>query len=293
MALMIDFGTAACWKIRSLSIAREAVWSTRWPRSAEGNPRPGYWPASAGVGESPAANAPEVDDPRVDQPVARGPRLPAAVVHVELLDPTRGFRQGTADLTREYPLLAKMGEYHLEANTRLLDDKWEYQRMSWPELNYWLSDNQQRRIPVIYDLAKASRDVVDAYVQALLALLGAPVRPQIDPLDRDDEFLKYLGSAPDFIPRLQQFCSLDATEASRHVKDLVDWIQGNKQRRVSSVADRMAHAFIHLYEEAIDRLQSQLSAISPEFPAQRAAILAEIARLQAKIDALNQFLTTL
>lgn len=40
MALMINYGTVACWKVRALSVARNAVWSTRWPRTGHSNPRP-------------------------------------------------------------------------------------------------------------------------------------------------------------------------------------------------------------------------------------------------------------
>jgi len=40
MALMINFGTASCWKVRSLTVSRDALWSSRWPRSTKSNPRP-------------------------------------------------------------------------------------------------------------------------------------------------------------------------------------------------------------------------------------------------------------
>jgi len=33
MALIINFGTVAAWKVRGLCAARHAVWSSRWPRS--------------------------------------------------------------------------------------------------------------------------------------------------------------------------------------------------------------------------------------------------------------------
>ncbi len=69
-----------------------------------------------------------MDDSRVDLPVARGP-LPQATVNSELLDPTRGLREGSAELTRKYPLLGKMGTYTIDAQTWLIDDKWQYQRM--------------------------------------------------------------------------------------------------------------------------------------------------------------------
>lgn len=216
-------------------------------------------------------------------------------VHEELLDPTRGLRRGSASITREFPLLAKMGEYHLEARTHLLDDKWQYQRMRWPEQGYWLVSNRQRRIPVIYALAKAPAKVVDAYYQAAVALLEAPLRPQLAPLDRDDEFIYYgelFGwgrGAPDFHPRLRRFCSLDPDLADRHVEDLTDRIrgkvtrdaQGNVTRRIPSVAERMAGAFIRLYRRVIQQYRGQIG------------METQIAALEAKIDILTQFVATL
>ena len=40
MALMINFGTAAAWKVRTLVVARNACWATRWPRGTGDLPRP-------------------------------------------------------------------------------------------------------------------------------------------------------------------------------------------------------------------------------------------------------------
>ena len=33
MALIINYGTVAAWKVREHSVARLAVWETRWPRT--------------------------------------------------------------------------------------------------------------------------------------------------------------------------------------------------------------------------------------------------------------------
>ena len=63
-------------------------------------------------------------------PAARCPRRPSIP---NLLDPTRGLREGSASLTRKYPLLGKMGSYTITAQTWLIDDKWQYQRMGMGE----------------------------------------------------------------------------------------------------------------------------------------------------------------
>jgi len=282
MALIVNFGTVATWKVRGQSMARQAVWATRWPRSGGSDPRPDYWPDNAGVRAGGAGNLPELDDPRVDLPVARGPMILDTPVNRDLLDPTRGLRQGSADLTRRYPMLGKLGRYRFETKTFILDDKWQYRRMG-------LSWNKQRRIPVIYALRKAPAGMVQAYINAVTALVNAPFQPQLYPLDRDEEFIDYSArfawgtGAPDFHPGLHMFCTLDRQVSDRLVEDLIGRIEG--------LPKTMATAFIRLYQRVIQELQSRLNGPLP--PGQQAAIQAEIAQLQAKIAQLNQFLQSL
>jgi len=286
MALMVNFGVVACWKVRGLSVARSALWSTRWPRSGASNPRPAYWPQSAGVGAGGAGNVAELHDPRVDHPVARGP-IVGAEVNVDLLDPTRGLRQGSATLTSGFAMLSKMGTYHLEANTVMLDDRWQHPQMG-------LLSSWHRRIPVIYTLQTAPPNLVTAYVSAVVAIYYAPFREALRPLDDDEEFIYYgqlfgWGGAPDFHPRLNRFCSLDRALADERVDDLIDRIQGNDAPYVSSLAERMARAFIGLYERVIREYENLLGADPPPSAAQTAAMQAEIGQLRQKIDTLNQF----
>ncbi len=325
MALMINIGTVACWKVRAHSVARQAVWGGRFPRIVGSNPRPDYWPETAGMGGGwedywPALDdPPAVDDPRVDLPVARGPVLSGAAVNEGLLDPTRGFCRGWADLERGFPMLGKMGGYHLRAEAHLLDDAWPYQRMSslttvgtsrtWRMVNgkwqyqeagprqegYRLHSNRQPRIPVIYALAKAPPALVGAYVQAALALLEAPFQPELRPLDNDEEFRCYKGYAPDFHPRLRKFGSLDLELAARRVEDLIDRIQGKVERddqgnvrKTPGVPETMTRAFISLYQGVINQLKSQ-SGTDPLPP----PVQAKISELEKKIEILRQFLATL
>ena len=289
MALMVNYGVVACWKVRGLSVARNALWSTRWPRSGASNPRPGYWPQSAGVGTGGAGNVAELDDPRVYQPVARGPMV-GAEVNADLLDPTRGLRRGSATLTRGYAMLSKMGSFQIEANTLMLDGRWQYPQMG-------LSSSWRRRIPVIYLLQTAPPNLVTSYVQAVVAIYYASFQEALRPLDNDEEYIYYgqlfgWGGAPDFHPRLNRFCSLDRSLADERVEDLIDRIQGRDDPRVSSLAERMARAFIGLYERVIREYETLLGADPPPSAAQRAAMQAEIGQLRQKIDTLNQFMQT-
>lgn len=142
MALIVCYGIVATWRVREHSVARLAVWESRWPRTGSSDPRPTYWPATASMECSSQGNVPAMDDSSVDLPVARGP-LPGATVNSDLLDPTRGLLEGSASLTRGYPLLGKMGRYTMDAQSWLIDDKWQYQT---PVMG--MSSNTQRRIPV-------------------------------------------------------------------------------------------------------------------------------------------------
>lgn len=284
LALLVNYGTVAAWKVRALTVSREMAWSTRWPRSGTTNPRPHYWPTTASVGVNGPGDVAELDVAAVNYPVVRGPNLMGTLVDGELLDPGRGLREGTADITREYPLLPSLGPYRKSATNELLDDAWPYPRMG-------LHRNRLRRLPVIYELARAPEGYASAYIQAAKAILYAPFRQALAPLDRDNEFRTYSllwgdGSAPDFHPHLHGFCTLDTSTVAEHVTTLVDAErQGGCGTSVSNVPRCMAEAFIGLYQRVIAYYQSQ--------PQVTPAMQAEIAQLQQRIAVLQQFLQTL
>ena len=208
MALIINYGTIAAWKVREHSVARLAVWQSRWPRSGSTDPRPLYWPAAASMETSDQGTVAGMDDSRVDLPVARGV-LPQANVNSDVLDPTRGLHEGSADLTRKYALLGTMGSYTIKAQTWLIDNKWQYQQMG-------LCDNRNRRIPVLYALSKAPPPLVSAFVQSVMAILQAPFLEQLRPLDNDPDFIYYntlfgWGGPPNFYSwvQVQPTCTTD------------------------------------------------------------------------------------
>ncbi len=290
MALMINFGTLACWKIRALTVARNALWESRWPRTPSSNPRPVYWPVGANVSVAGGQHVPQIDDPRVDQPVARGPTLPGGtIVNRDLLDPTRGLRTATAGIERPWTMIANLGSYRLRAETCMIDDKWQYQRTG-------LSSNYQRRIDAIWALAKAPPALSQAYVQAVVNILQAPFRASLAPLDRDPEHIYYgqlFGwgrSAPDYHPGLQRFCSLDRELADVRVTQLVERIEGKIERdsrgrivrRVQGVPERMTQGFISLYQRVINQYRRL------GIPAE-----AEIRQLEQKIEVLRAYLQAL
>ncbi len=294
MALMVNFGTIACWKIRALSVARNAVWGNRSPRTTGNSPRPSYWPSTAGMGTAALPSDTELDGPRSNLLV------PVGLVGLDIMDPTVGLLQGNAHLTRHFPMLRKMPQFDLRAKTELLCDTWEYKRMG-------LGDNTSCRIPLVYTLPAAYEEAMwaQAYSAARKAILDLfQKNKDLWPLDRDEEWIFYSRiihsvdprwplEAPDFHPGLNGFCSLDKELADARVNDLIDRIQGRDDPRVPDVAERMTVAFIDLYRRTIEAYQRLLGARPPPSQTEIAAMRAEIKQLEKKIDTLEQFLKTL
>lgn len=298
MALIINFGTVSAWKVRALASARHSAWSTRWPRSGAGLPRPEFWPAGASLGSSGWGTLDVLDDPRVNHPVVRGPMLHNFGVRDWLFHPGRGVREGQAEMSRRFPLVSSLGSYRLSARHRLLERYWDHREMG-------LFSTHERRTPVLYELPRAPQSYSEAYRQAAMAILTAPFRPHLAPLDRDQEFIGYARrfgwrdtGAPDFHPGLHQFCSVDHSVARQRVDELIDRIQGRivadsqgNLQRVGGVPQEIVGAFIRLYGRVIQELQQQLAAGVP--PGAAIGIQAEINDLQNRITLLEAFLNEL
>lgn len=237
MALMINFGTAACWKIRGLTQARCLAFASCWPKGSATPSGCNSWSSPQTAGLSGASDCSTLDDARCNLPVARGV-LEHAGVYNEVLDPSRGFKVETASTTRSYPLLKSLGTYPLSAYVHLLDNKWQYGRQYSYAEGHNLPSNYSRRIPVIYALCKASSDMSSNYVTCVYAILRASFRTSLYPLDKDTEYINYntlfhWGSgAPDFHPRFQSTCSLDQDTNQKNVDNLVDRSGWSCRRRL-------------------------------------------------------------
>jgi hypothetical protein len=299
MALMVNFGAVASWKIRGLSVARYELWSHRFqhdgPQPNGPYPRPAYWPTSDGsttvnLGAGGGGPVAALDDPRINQPVVRGPTVGDFGVDSDVLDPTVGMQTGSADLQRPFAMLKRMGTYHLRAEERAFSQNcWQYETKGL----HW---NTERRIPYLYVLPRTGKELGLAmrYINAAVAIFYAPFQRDLWPLDTDEEFIMYnyrFGwgrGAPDFHPRLAGFCDTQEDQVRTSVDDLVNRIQGNKDRRIPSVADRMTQAFIRLYRRVIAALNQQLNSVPPPSPGEIASIKQEIAQLEQKIQLLQQ-----
>ena len=171
-----------------------------------------------------------------------------------------GCAKAPRRLTQRFPLLAKLGSYTILAQTWLIDDKWQYQRMG-------LGDNGERRVPVLYGLAKAPPSLVERlravrvgdHSGGAASATGAAGQGPGFPLLR---CALRLGRARNFQPRFRPMCTIDRKVTDKSVQDLIDHIQGNraKRRRVPSVAEEMARAFLGLYQRALGAFEAIVEA---------------------------------
>lgn len=313
MALLMNYGTIASWKVRSLTVARHAAWGNRWPRNTGTAPRPANWPASGSIGHGGGQIA-SLDDARARHPVIRG-ELPPVDVDEDLFDPSRGMDHGSASLTRRYPFLSQMGTYHLEAHTGFLENTWPYHRTYRPNSQHWSHDqagdgNYARRIPDIYVLPSTDPQLSDAFYRAMMTLLFAPYRRDLRPLDYDNEFRYFIErywdpldpnrpSVPNFVSgrQLPSLCSLDTSRVRTEVDRLIDRIKGvtdaNGNHNPPGLARDMAQTFRNFFQRVIDRLNFLLGATPPPSGADQARMRSEIADLESKIQILDGYLKIL
>jgi hypothetical protein len=269
MALMVNFGVVASWKVRGSSVSRFEAWRARHERAGSSSltyynypQAESWWPPAAQFGHGWAGSITvsnglaEVDPNNL---------VPTGSTYVTLVDGVfevaSGLVHGWASLERGYVMLGKIGGYDVRANTYLVDDKWQFHEMG-------LSSNNARRIPVVYDLTSATSTgttpaASNAYIQTATNLFytfyyNGAMSDALAPLDESMTyqacglitqygFLYFGQTPPDFHPRLQRFCTLDTATVDPLVDNLIDRIQGNKDRHIAGVAECMAHAYIALY----------------------------------------------
>ena len=252
MALMVCFGQVACWKVRALTVARHSLWGNLSPglnspndfydrKTGNDDPRPAYWPAQndntgAGGGGNAAGN---VDDPRAALPVVRGPALMNLTVNSQLLDPARDMRSGTANMTHVFPMLKSLGNFHLNAETWLLDDAWRA-----AEMGIW---NNHFRLALIYPNFQPPTGT-NPVIQVMLAIYSTIQQGRLALLyGTEADFIRYqtlYGQAVKGLPQLTipvyinsilgwtqlSFgCSMDAATIQQAVDDLVERISAKKR----------------------------------------------------------------
>jgi hypothetical protein len=290
MALMVNYGTIATWRVRGEIVSREAAWRTRWPRSGgtEAPPTRPYWPADAVMTTQPDAAPELLDIPEIDHPVVRGP-LPNGFVVRPIFDPTQGAYTGVSEVNRQYPLLPRIGSFESgDILAPLIDGQWSSAAMGIP--------NVFRRTLVLYELPRTDPSLPRAFAQAVESVLSIPHYSALAVLDRDADILKYTGRYVDFHPRVGRMCELDPQVVyDVQVEPLVDIRLADGDIRlgeISRLPRTMTNYFLGMYRAAVQRmedriqqLQDELNGTPPPNPQRRA----EIAIIEPKIEQLERY----
>lgn len=234
MALMVTFGTAACWKIRTEVVSRDAAWRTRWPRGNYMAPRPQVWPDSAGMSALIGDSVDSLDDPSIQHPVVRGP-LGSVSVNDELLDFSRDVRLGYSRVQRNPAMLKKLDTIEFQVGSPIVDDKFQFGQMG-------LAHNSLRRMPLIYEMPESPGQSAN-YEASLSAIQNSFMQNAWQVLDNDDELNAFYGRV-DFHPRLGSFCETDPESVrGRQLAMLLP--------RIGQVPSNMTRTFIRMYESQL------------------------------------------
>lgn len=288
MALMVNYGTMATWRVRSEIVSRHAVWRTRWPRTGanEAAPTRPFWPANAVMTTEPDVALDILDLPAIDHPVVRGP-IPNGFVVRPVLEPMRGAVKGVSEVNRQYPLLPRIGSFESgDVDAPLLDRKWSSAEMR--------IANMFRRTLVLYELPQTDPSLPRAFAGAVQSVLSIPHYAALAVLDRDADIRRYTGRYVDFHPRVGRMCELDPQVVyDREVEPLVDTRGPDGDIRlgeISRLPRTMTNYFLGMYRAAVQRmrdriqtLQDELNGAPPPSAQRRGQINAEIAALEAEI----------
>lgn len=239
MALMINFGVAGAWKVRTQVAARYAGWGTVAERTGQSNPPPDNWPPNALWEEINGTNLSELDqlwNSQTDLLAAavRGPALTSPLQQVPVpvkrrLEMDDEVQRGHAVLDRPLPLLrgaTTTGRFGYDLTQDLFDNRWQFYTMGF-------ADNEDLRTDLWYAISHTELSVLDHDIgrqwdllqRASQELRNNPRKCSLYALDRDREFQTYYGSAPDFYPRVRG-CTMDVGDVStRLVFPLVQEIE--------------------------------------------------------------------
>lgn len=278
MALILDYGTMASWKVRAAAVAREAAWRTHWPHQGGGNPTPASWPIPPAGGSYPA-NTPfsqvslgtgnaQTDvlaaDPFSPFSVVRGPTvLPNSPMIVDdtLINFPAGLMQGTSHIKLRLPLLPGLPQVTFNLQHSLLDGQFQFGPMGY-------SSNESRRALLLFGVNPPNQgelnSLANAYEQAVTHVYqiwahpnptaSTPTTPGVLTLDRDDEFQLYEGIKQNFHPTIsgpngtRPPCETDREQVRiNHVigpSGIVERIQGRLGGGKGGVPDDMAGVVI-------------------------------------------------
>ncbi len=299
MGLMIVFGNAASWKVRTLTNARQAVWRAIPPGTGNNDPNPLGWPESAEMRLQ--GNPPDIiaTDPYAEFQIVRGPSVTvpdtdhSLPIRVQIMDMTAGTMQGLAGIERGFPMLGEIPPRQFDFERRLDvlgGTRWQFWSMR-------IRSNVTRRVPFLFDfnLGQWLPDETMRYTQAAMNIVENPDKPALFVLDRDEEIRSFYGRYRDYHPRVNAgaFCTVDLDRLQTDVVEpLIERIEGRQPPRRSlrdaGVPGRLTTDFLRMYQSMLRDIENLLQ--DPNLPADtRAQLLTQRETLQRLIDQLQRF----
>jgi hypothetical protein len=316
MALMVNYATAACWKVRTLTAARQGMWRARmnyW--RGDGDRHLPDWPTEGRISLSGGAPLTDIATlwarPEIDKAFLRGPTIvnegpypdpgqsQGASIGVRARDNmsiTAGVAEGQSRLARSLPLLKNMrmtreeasrvtgatardmGQFSYNLRHALVDNRWQFANMGYG----W---NWDRRSNGWYEIRNAGAwaQQQGRLQQADQNLRSFPSRDALRVLDRDEELMQFFNSVPEYCFRRPIGCSTDVTTVRLSiVNSVVASIQGSRGGGRDGFPDCLARRFLSMYTQQLQTAQNQM----PQD-------VATIARVTPLIQQLQQFIGSL
>lgn len=289
MALIVNFGTAATWRLRGEIASRDAVWGQTYPRSPQD--RPNYWPNNASYRVANDGPIEELDDPAIYHEVVRGPMIGDVRVN-PVLDPNRnGIRKGVSEVERQFALLPSLGEFDSgEIENSIIETRWQCNDEGY--------QNWFRRSKILYEWPVPGvgglESTYESAIQNLRSYWQSRRQNALEVVEWDYEFhrVRRRGRGPDFHPRPRRGREIDPEvvrreNVERHLIDYKDERDECRLGRITMLPSQLTSSYLGLYQgrkRELEQLIEQLENASPRPPGAAAQIAAAKQEIRTDLD---------
>lgn len=299
MALMMVFGTAGAWKVRTMANSREAAFRALRPRTGDRDDNPQGWPKNAEMNFREAGPSLMPTDPFAEHTCVRGPVLSDGgsgqylLVNTQHLDMQFGIHHGHSRIERDFPMFTKMppGKIDFPRETVIVDGTlWQYPSMG-------IGSNVTRRIIVTYDFQLQQRAASQCaeYNRAAMAIVQNPRKDDLTPLEGGDPEIRQMfgETSPDFVgrrPMNVEYRRTTIPQVSSRVPNYcqtepgivrVDKVEDYKRIIERLIPREMSDYYIGKYQQRINQLESMM----PQPP----GAAAEIEKLKKWVEQIQQY----
>ncbi len=289
MALIVNFGTAATWRLRGEIASRDAVWGQTHPRSPQD--RPNNWPINASYHVANDQPIEELDDPAINHEVVRGPKMGDVTVN-PILDPNRdGMRKGISEVERQFALLPSLGEFDSGAiENSIIETKWQCNDEGY--------QNWFRRSKLLYEWPEPDVSGLEsAYASAVQNLRGywqSRRKDALEVVEWDYEFhrVRRRGRGPDFHPRPRRGREIDPEvvrirNVERYLIDYKNERDEYRAGRITMLPSQLTSSYLGLYrgrKRELEQLIEELENADPQPAGAAQQIAAAKQEIQTDLD---------